>query len=520
MSLNFNEDLVGTTKSYLSGFLRVALVGILVLIQMAVILFMTYWLSESTIYIYIFMEIGSIFITIGLVNDNRNASYKIGWICIVLVLPLTGHIMYALWGKSNSTKKIEKKILATINHGNQYLSYNADLAEEYAQKYPTKSRISRYMESQHFPLTKNNQITYYPMGEDTFEAIFEDIKNAKKFILMNFFIVGEGVLWDRIHHMLLQKIKEGVNVKFMYDDFGATLRTSKHFRRELEAEGIETAVFNPIHKYTDKLYMNYRSHQKIIVIDGNIGYTGGMNLADEYVNLIDRFGTWKDNAVKVYGDAVWGLTVTFLQMWEICKNGERMDYNPYRPTMEFQSNDIYCHVISDGPANNPNNPIESIYKQIINYAKKYVYITTPYLIIEDDMRQALITAVKSGIDVRIITPYIPDKKNVKRLTNYNYGQLLEAGIKIYEYKPGFIHAKTIINEDCGIVGTINMDYRSFYLHYECGLWMCNREVIDVIKDDLLNTMDISIEISYNEWKNRPWYLKTYQKLLNVFSTLM
>ncbi len=165
MSLNFNEDLVGTTKSYLSGFLRVALVGILVLIQMAVILFMTYWLSESTIYIYIFMEIGSIFITIGLVNDNRNASYKIGWICIVLVLPLTGHIMYALWGKSNSTKKIEKKILATINHGNQYLSYNADLAEEYAQKYPTKSRISRYMESQHFPLTKNNQITYYPMGK-------------------------------------------------------------------------------------------------------------------------------------------------------------------------------------------------------------------------------------------------------------------------------------------------------------------------------------------------------------------
>ncbi len=337
---------------------------------------------------------------------------------------------------------------------------------------------------------------------------------------MNFFIVGEGVLWDRIHHMLLQKIKEGVNVKFMYDDFGATLRTSKHFRRELEAEGIETAVFNPIHKYTDKLYMNYRSHQKIIVIDGNSGYTGGMNLADEYVNLIDRFGTWKDNAVKVCGDAVWGLTVTFLQMWEICKNGERMDYNPYRPTMEFQSNDVYCHVISDGPANNPNNPIESIYKQIINYAKKYVYITTPYLIIEDDMRQALITAVKSGIDVRIITPYIPDKKNVKRLTNYNYGQLLEAGIKIYEYKPGFIHAKTIINEDCGIVGTINMDYRSFYLHYECGLWMCNREVIDVIKEDLLNTMDISIEISYNEWKSRPWYLKTYQKLLNVFSTLM
>ncbi len=520
MSSILNEDLKGTSKSYLSGFLRVALVGLLVLIQFVVLFLLTYWLSESTIYIYLIIEIFSIFVTIGLVNDNRSPSYKISWICIVLILPFTGHIMYALWGKAGSKRKIEKQVMAKMTHGAQYLHYDADLAKEYAGKYPTKSRMSRYMESQRFPLFKNNQIQYYPMGEDTFEAIFEDIKNAGKFILINFFIVGEGVLWDNMHKLLLAKIKEGVHVKFMYDDFGATLRTPKNFRKNLETEGFEIGVFNPIHKYTDKLYMNYRSHQKIIVIDGNVGYTGGMNLADEYVNLVKRFGTWKDNAVRVEGDAVWGLTVTFLQMWEICNSGVRLDYNPYRPTKKFPSSDVYCHVIADGPANNPNNPIETIYMQIINYAKKYVYITTPYLIIEDDMKQALITAVKSGVDVRIITPYIPDKKNVKRLTNYNYGRLLEAGIKIYEYKPGFIHAKTIINEDCGIVGTINMDYRSFYLHYECGLWMCNREVIDIIKDDLMNTMDISLEITYQDWKNRPWYLKTYQRILNLFSTLM
>jgi len=520
MSNILSDDIKGTTKSYLSGFLRVALVGILVLIQFAVLFLLTYWLSESTIYIYLIIEIFSIFITIGLVNDNRSPSYKIGWICIILILPLTGHIMYGLWGKSGSKRKIEKQLLAKLNHGYQYLHYDSALAEEYAQQYPTKSRISRYMETQHFPLFKNNQVQYYPMGEDTFEAIFEDIKYARKFILINFFIVGEGVLWDKMHKLLLDKIQEGVRVKFMYDDFGATLRTPKNFRKNLEASGFEIGVFNPIHKYTDKLYMNYRSHQKIIVIDGNIGYTGGMNLADEYVNLINRFGTWKDNAVRVVGDAVWGLTVTFLQMWEICNSSVTIDYDIYRPTMEFPPSDVYCHVIADGPANNPNNPIESIYMQIINYAKKYVYITTPYLIIEDGMKRALITAVKSGVDVRIITPFIPDKKNVKRLTNYNYGQLLEAGVKIYEYKPGFIHAKTIINEDCGIVGTINMDYRSFYLHYECGLWMCNREVIDVIKDDLMDTMDISIEMTYQDWKNRPWQLKTYQRILNLFSTLM
>ncbi len=520
MSKIFKEDMIGSSKAYLSGGLRVVLVGMLVLIQMFLILMLTYWLSDSTIYIYMFIEIASIFITIGLVNDKRSPSYKISWICIVLVLPITGHIMYALWGKSDSKRKLEKKILAKFHHGAEYLHYDNNLAKEYALKYPTKSRISRYLETQHFPLYKNNLITYYPMGEDVFEAIFEDIKKAKRFIFINFFIVGEGILWNKMHELLVGKIKEGVQVKFMYDDFGATLRTPKNFRKSLEAEGFEIGVFNPIHKYTEKLYMNYRSHQKIIVIDGNCGYTGGINLADEYVNLVRRFGVWKDNAVRVEGDAVWGLTVTFLQMWEICNPSILLDYNPYRPDKEFVQNDVYCHVIADGPANNPNNPIEITYKQIIHYAKKYVYITTPYLIIEDDMRETLITAVKSGIDVRIITPYIPDKKYVKILTNYNYGRLLEAGVKIYEYKPGFIHAKTIINEDCGIVGTINMDYRSFYLHYECGLWMCNKEVIDVIKTDLLETMENSFQVSYMEWKNRPWQLKVCQPVLNLFSTLM
>ena len=520
MSNIFDQELKGTSKKFISGTLRVILVGVLVLAQICFMLLLTYWLSEYTLFLYIFIEIGSIFITIGLVNDSRSASYKIGWICTVLILPVTGHIMYALWGKSDSKRKIEKKILAKLQHGLKYLHYDKELQEEYSKKYPTKSRMSKYMESQNFPLFKNNEITYYPMGQDVFIAIFEDIKKAEKFIFINFFIVAEGALWDKMHSLLLEKIKEGVLVRFMYDDFGATIRTNKNFRKNLESEGFEIGVFNPIHKYTDKLYMNYRSHQKIIVIDGNIGYTGGMNLADEYVNIINRFGVWKDNAIRVMGEGVWGLTVTFLQMWEICINSTPIDYEPFRPTMKFPNNDVYCHVISDGPVNNPNNPIENIYKQMIYYAKKYLYITTPYLVIEDDMKEALKIAAQSGVDVRIITPYIPDKKNVKQLTNYNYGSLLEAGVRIFEYKPGFIHAKTIITEDCGIVGTINMDYRSFYLHYECGLWMCNHEVIKVIKEDLLKTIDQCIEISYAEWKNRPWYVKVHQSVLNLFSTQM
>lgn len=519
LSKDIREEVTGTIKGYLSGFLKAALVGLLVLAQFVLIIYLSYALREYTIYIYSGIQVLSIIIVIGLINDNRNASYKISWICIIAAFPITGHIMFVLWG-NRRRRKIDHQILEKLQRGATFLEYNPEVTKRFAEKYPTKSRMTKFLEHNSFPLYKNNKVTYYPMGEDVFEAIFHEIDRAEKFILINFFIIAYGALWTRMHEKLLSKLKEGVRVMFLYDDFGAMLRTPSHFKRNLELEGFEIRVFNPIHKYTDKLYMNYRSHQKIIVIDGNVGFTGGMNLADEYVNLVHRFGTWKDNAVRVEGEAVWGLTVTFFQMWEVSGTGAPMDYSIYRPTKQFEENDVYCQVISDGPANNPRNPIEDIYKQMIYYAKKVLYITTPYLIIEDDMRDALIAAAGSGIDVRIITPFIPDKKNVKILTNYNYGRLLEAGVRIFEYTPGFIHAKTIITEDTGIVGTINMDYRSFHLHYECGVWICDRENIRTIKEDLLKTMEDCHEVTYEEWKSRPFTMKIYQMILNLFSTLM
>ncbi|NLK28537.1 MAG: cardiolipin synthase [Clostridiales bacterium] len=513
------EEVTGRIQSYLSGFLRATIVGLLVLAQFALIIYLSFQLRGYTVYIYSFIQVLSIIIIIALVNDYRNNSYKISWICIIAAFPITGHIMFMLWGNRRG-KRIEQKVIRKLQRGFGFYEYKQDTLDRFAEKYPTKSRMTKYLESNGFPLYKNNKLEYYPMGQDVFKAIFEEIEKAQNFILINFFIVGEGVLWERLHALLLKKIKEGVRVLFLYDDFGAVLRTPKNFRKNLESEGFEVRVFNPIHKYTDKLYMNYRTHQKIIVIDGNVGFTGGMNLADEYVNLVQRFGVWKDNAVKVEGDAVWGLTVTFLQMWEVSSGNEIVDYNYFRPTKEFEENDVFCQVISDGPANNPRNPVENIYKQMIYYAKKILYITTPYLIIEDDMRDALITAARSGIDVRIITPYIPDKKNVKLLTEYNYGRLLAGGVRIFEYTPGFIHAKTIITEDTGIIGTINMDYRSFHLHYECGVWFCNREFVDIVRQDLIKTIEQCHEVTYEEWKNRPLTTKIYQMVLNLFSTLM
>lgn len=516
---DIKEGVTGNVKKYLSGIFRAIFVGILVLIQFGLIIYLSYKLRGYTVYIYSFLQVISIIIIIGLVNDNRNVSYKISWICIIAAFPITGHIMFMLWGNSRG-KRIDKIVLSKLAKGYTYLKQDPDVVKDFEEQYPDMLRMTTYLQNNHFPIYKNNQVEYYPMAEEAFEAIFEEIEKAEKFILVNFFIIGEGALWNRMHKALLAKIREGVEVLFLYDDFGAMLRTPRTFKRDLEKEGFKVRVFNPIHKYTDKLYMNYRTHQKIVVIDGNIGFTGGMNLADEYVNLVPRFGVWKDNAIKLTGDAVWGLTVTFLQMWEASSGSDSIDYEQFQPTKSFPENDVFCQVISDGPANNPRNPIEEFYKQMIYHAKKILYITTPYLIIEDDMRDALTTAAAGGVDVRIITPYIPDKKNVKILTNYHYGSLLKGGVRIFEYKPGFIHAKTMLNEDSAVIGTVNMDYRSFHLQYECGVWICNREVIDTIKDDLLKTMEECHEVTIEEWKKRPLIIKIYEKILNVFSTLM
>lgn len=513
------KEIRGRIENNLSGFLRCCLVGMLVLVQILLLLLLPFLFQKYTVYFYTIVEFMSFFLILGLINDSRSPSFKIAWISIALMLPITGQVMYLLWGKSDSKKKIESKVLAKLKHGSSFLKEDETVAAEFQSSRHMNIRMSRYLSLEGFPVFKNTEITYYPMGEDAFEAIFEELVRAEKFILLNFFIVAEGALWDRMHEILRMKLKEGVKIYFMYDDFGATIRTNKHFRRDLEAEGMEVRVFNPIHKYMDKLYMNYRSHQKIVVVDGNVGFTGGFNLADEYANLIARFGVWKDTGIRLEGEAVWGLTVIFFQMWEVCSNKEFVDYTRFRPTKTFPENDVYCHVISDGPATK-NWPIESIYHQMINYAKQYLYIMTPYLIIEQDMQDALITAAASGVDVRIITPYIPDKKNVKLLTNLNYGKLLEHGVRIYEYTPGFIHAKSIINDECGIVGTVNMDYRSFYLHYENAVWMHNKQVVEVIRQDFLATVEQSREITYEEWKNRPFLMKAKQQVLNLFSTLM
>ena len=519
--VSYLKGLKGRIQNNLSGFLRIALTALIVLLQCLFIIFLPFFLQSLTVYFYFIWEITSVIVIVTMVNRNQSPSYRMAWISIVTLLPISGFIMYYLWGRSRGNKRrLDQYILRQISYGSQFLIQDEDVYLEFISEHPVEGRMVKYMETEGFPLSGGNAVDYFSMGEDVFEEIFSDLEKAERFILIDFFIVAEGGIWDKMHEILKRKIKEGVEVKFLYDDFGAAIRTHKFFRQILEHEGFEIRVFNPVHKYTGELYMNYRSHQKILVIDGEVGYTGGFNLADEYANLVERFGVWKDTGIRIRGDAVWGLTVIFLQMWEASENtGDHIEYLKYKTNFVHKCGDVFCQVISDGPANNPSNPIESLYNQMIVYADKYLYITTPYLIIEDYMKNSLIEAAKRGVDVRIITPNIPDKKNVKLLTNYNYGPLLREGVRIYEYTPGFIHAKQVLTENSVIVGTINMDYRSFYLHYENGVWMSGKEIQEAVREDFFRTFKESKEVTYEEWLKRPRRWKIVQPLLNLFSTL-
>lgn len=514
------QGLKGRVQNSMSGFIRACIVALLVLFQFSILVGLPFLLRQYSTFFYIVMEFLGVLTILALTNDNRSMSYKFGWLCIIVLLPISGNIMFVLWGKVGKRNKLNRRIKRKIEEVDRHLQWYPEVADEFNQKHPVSSRMSRYMEAEGAPISRNNSARYYEFGEEAWDAVFADLEKAKRFIFIEFFIVAEGAIWNKLHSILKQKIEEGVEVKFLFDDFGALIRTGTDFAPKLRSEGFQVEVFNPIHKYISKLFMNFRDHQKIIVIDGEIAYTGGFNIADEYANLVERFGVWKDEGVRLTGDVVWNMTVTFLELWSVCAENEKIDFERYRSKKSSESSDMYCHVLRDGPALNPRSFVGAMYRQMIHYAGQKMYIMTPYLILEESMIETLLEAARRGVDVRIITPNIPDKKHIKYMTEYNYGILLKNGIRIYEYTPGFIHSKVVMNEHCVIVGTINMDYRSFYLHYENGVWIYDEPFRQSVENDFKKTFAESREISYMEWKNRPLKRKLIQHVLNVFDALV
>ena len=518
---NRRTPLKGFFKTYLSGIIRAAVVALLVIAQFLLVFFLAFGIYSYGIFIYVIIEIVSIVAVIGLVNKRTSNSFKIGWMVIISLLPIAGLIMYLLWGRTRRTRDIRRRHMSYIRHINEFNIPDGAAFSRFGQKYPDYNKMARLGENYGFPLYDGNGTHYFESGETAFESLIEDVEAAEKFVFMSFFIVASGALWEKIRPILVEKAKAGVEIRFLSDDFGSMFRTDDQFWKDLEASGVKTARFNRITRYLDKLYLNYRNHQKIVVIDGNIGYTGGFNLADEYVNAIDRFGHWKDGGVRIEGPAVWGLTTVFLGMWDMTVHDMENDVDRYRPDAPARvenEKDAFCQIISDGPENNPDNPIIDMITQLFGQSQEYLYISTPYLVLEDSLGDELIRAAKSGVDVRIVTPGIPDKKMVNQLTKYNYGRLLEGGVRIYEYTPGFIHIKNMVTKHCSLIGTINLDYRSLFLHYECGAVIWDEELNTAARKDLERVFEISREITLEMWKNRPLGEKMGQWLLNIFAS--
>lgn len=432
---------MGIVRSKYYGIIRGVTVGISFFLQIGLMIFLAMYLMRYSIIAYFIFEIVSVITVFALVNNAE--AYKMSWIVIILVLPVSGLFLYFMWGRKrvNSSYFRRSREIDALMVKN--LRQNEEIVQDLERQHPNKVQISRYLRKEGFPIYNNTHATYFGLGEKVLEAMLEDLKQAKKFIFMEYFIVSDGKVWSDILEVLTRKVKEGVEVKLLFDDFGTLRINTQAFRRDLKSRGIEMSIFNPIHRDMVRMSFNYRNHKKITVIDGNIGYTGGFNLADEYANYIERFGHWKDSGIRLYGDGVYSFTCFFLNMWRIVNKNVRINDADYRPQAHvFQEG--YVQPFMGGPHRNPHNPTEGVYTRMINKARDYIYITTPYLVLDQSMRDDLTSAAQSGVDVCIIVPRIYDKWYVYMVNVSNYGKLMEAGVHIYEYKPGFIHAKNVI----------------------------------------------------------------------------
>lgn len=506
------------TERKVAGLLRAILVSAVILLQIILLILLVHILHSYAIYIYVILQIIGVIHIFAMISRSHNTPYAITWILAITLLPVIGLVLFHLWGQSNISGRQNKPINESIARGNTYLEKDSKIYTKLSTEHPRRKRIAGYLGRKNFPLYQGTKCEYFPLGELQFDTMIKDMEKAEKFIFMEYFIINTGKLWDRISDILIRKAAQGVEVRLMYDDLGSITTVPDNFIRTMGLYGIQVARFNPVHRFIPRLYVNFRNHQKIVVIDGNIGYTGGTNLADEYANYYPKHGHWKDTAIRLEGDAVWSLTVSFLQMWD-SQTKKSSDYEACHPDIVCEDAGFF-QPFTDGPTNNPDNPAEAMYRSMITNARDYVYITTPYLVIDNTMVELLCTAAIGGVDVRIVTPKIWDQWYVHMVTRSNYSELLKAGVRIYEYTPGYIHAKTIISDDDhAVTGSINMDYRSFHLHFENGVWICGAPVLGEIKKDIIDTFNICEEMYLEDMQGRPLHIRFAEGFLRIFAVM-
>ena len=500
---------------------RTALIIVLIMLQLGVLIGLTTKLKEYAIFVYGITWIVQAVVIIYILNQKTCPEFTQTWILLILIFPIFGCLFYIYVkfdiGTHFIRERLEKLKLETREFSRQPPGVLDDLRVSKA----ASANLAYYLEKQlDFPVYRNTELTYFASGEEKFPALLEELNKAEKFIFLEYFIVAKGVMWNEILEILTKKVRQGVEVRFMYDGMCSISLLPYDYPETIRAYGIQCKMFSPIQPFLSTT-QNNRDHRKICVIDGRVGFTGGINLADEYINQKERFGYWKDTAIMLKGDAVRSLTLLFLQMWNITEI-KTDDYQKYlcEPSNVIRRELGFSIPYGDSPFDNENVG-EEVYCHILNHAKKYVHIMTPYLILDSQILDALCRAAKSGVDIKIIMPHIPDKWYAFALAKTYYKDLIRAGVKIYEFIPGFVHAKVFVSDDdTATVGTINLDYRSLYLHFECGVFICNNLAVRDIEKDFQKTLKKCRRISLSDVRQTSTVMKVCGRVLRLIAPLM
>ncbi len=498
---------------------RAVFIGCLIGLQIILILLGLLFLMRLP-FLYLFFKLLSLIAVFFLFSSGDHPIYKLSWMFFFFLFPVLTAFCYCLAGKKNTPSKIKVYLNSSSQKFQEeekdegLLTFN-----QLKQEAPDISRQITYLNNRACsPVFGFTQTKYLPTGEEFFSVLLKELSSAKRFILMEYFIIERGVMWNTIEKILLKKVREGVTVKLLFDAMGTIGTLPGNFAKSLRKQGIETRVFNPFTPSLD-CFVNYRDHRKICVIDGRSGFTGGINLADEYINQREKHGHWKDSAILLKGEAVRSLTALFFQLWDSFFPYPAHHDDFFFPTYRCRK-DGFIQPFGDSPIDD-DLVGETSYRNIINAARKYVYITTPYLILDNEMTACLTAAAQSGIEVKIITPHIGDKKLVQAATRCHYPALIRSGVKIYEYTPGFIHAKTIVaDSEFGIIGTCNFDFRSFYLHFECGVFLYRSNALLELQKDFQETLKDCQEVSLSSYQNSGLIGKIASSLLRIIAPLL
>lgn len=509
-------------KSFFSIiFGRSVIVSIMILAQIAMLIFGLAFLSEYFFSMYWIMAVVGFFVVIHIINRKGNPAFKLAWIVPVLLLPIVGATFYLICQMQMKEKKLATKLQILWLEIRPHMKQNTETLQDLRISKPANGNLANFLSTQvGFPVHRNTDIKYFPLGEDKFEELLVQLNNAENYIFMEYFIVEKGYMWASILKVLQRKASEGVDVRLMYDGTCTFSMLPYNYPSYLKTLGIKCKMFSPIRPFMTT-YQNNRDHRKICVVDGRVAFTGGINLGDEYINRKERFGHWKDTAIMLEGEGVQSFTMMFLQMWNIDEKKPE-DYTKYLSPKAEKAIPGKGYVLpyGDSPYDDENVG-EQVYFHVLNHSKKYVHIMTPYLIIDNEMVTNLVYTAKCGIEVIIIMPHIPDKWYAFALAKTYYDELIAAGVQIYEYTPGFVHAKMFISDDdTAVVGTINLDYRSLYLHYECGAFIYNNPVVRDIEADFQATLEKCHKISILDVKNRTKKEKVVGYLLRIIAPLM